>query len=155
MVGMVTHECGRTDSRATLATRRQHPADGPRNSGHGGQHIGRFVTGSALILALAACGDDTSSTPVTSQVSFPTWVGQTLEGDTVVVADDGNTGFVDGVPSPVDVIRGVQDCASVLNAIDFWTDRMADPSASERASAYVVVAEARLRELGCTSADTG
>jgi hypothetical protein len=78
-----------------------------------------------------------------------------LEGDTVVVADDGNTGFVDGVPSPVDVIQGVQDCASVLNAIDFWTDRMADPSASERASAYVVVAEARLRELGCTSADTG
>jgi hypothetical protein len=115
---------------------------------------GRAEVGIAL-LALAACGSGGDSTPETTREPVTSWIGETLEGGTVVVVADGNTSFVGEIPAPVEVILGAADCESLFGAIEFWTSRMSDASVRDTASAYVLVARGRLAELGCGNTGSG
>ena len=117
--------------------------------------ISRRAAALTSLVALTACGGGDDSVPEPSREPVTSWIGETLEGGTVVIVADDSTGFVGDVPSAVDAILGVTECESLLGAIEFWSSRMGDPSAHDRASAYVVVARDRLAQVGCSAATGG
>ena len=115
----------------------------------------------AAVLALAGCGDDgdaddgsaDSATTSTAPPPAATWVGETLDGEPVVIVDGrGPPSFQDGLPSPILLITQAiaGGCDALQLEFNYWeTQADADTDQGRYASAYADFAQDERRKLGC------